>query len=124
MSSAPATDGELTVTVKRVAGGLVSNWFLDNLSEGDTMELTKPAGVFCPQESDEPVLGFCGGSGITPVMSIAKHVLARTERPVRLLYANRDRQFGDLRRRPRRPAAPRTRAGWRCGTTSTRTTDS
>jgi 3-ketosteroid 9alpha-monooxygenase subunit B len=91
MSSAPATDRDLTVTVKRVAGGLVSNWFLDNLSEGDTIELTKPAGVFCPQESERPVLGFCGGSGITPVMSIAKHVLATTQRPVRLLYANRDR---------------------------------
>ena len=91
MSSAPATDRDLTVTVKRVAGGLVSNWFLDNLSEGDTIELTKPAGVFCPQESARPVLGFCGGSGITPVMSIAKHVLSTTQRPVRLLYANRDR---------------------------------
>jgi 3-ketosteroid 9alpha-monooxygenase subunit B len=91
MSSAPATDSELTVTVKRVAGGLVSNWFLDNLSGGDAIELTKPAGVFCPQESERPVLGFCGGSGITPVMSIAKHVLATTDRPVRLLYANRDR---------------------------------
>jgi 3-ketosteroid 9alpha-monooxygenase subunit B len=90
MSSAPATDGELTVTVKRVVGGLVSNWLLDNLSEGDTIELTKPAGVFCPQDSGGPVVGFCGGSGITPMMSIAKHVLAATERPVRLLYANRD----------------------------------
>ena len=90
MSSASATDGELTVTVKRVAGGLVSNWFLDNLSEGDTIELTKPAGVFCPRESKRPLVGFCGGSGVTPVMSITKHVLATTERPVRLLYANRD----------------------------------
>ena len=90
MSSAPATDGELTVTVKRVAGGLVSNWFLDHLAEGDTIELTKPAGVFCPQDSERPVVGFCGGSGVTPVMSITKHVLATTERPVRLLYANRD----------------------------------
>ena len=34
MSSAPETDRDLTVTVKRVTGGLVSNWFLDNLSEG------------------------------------------------------------------------------------------
>jgi 3-ketosteroid 9alpha-monooxygenase subunit B len=91
MSSASATDGELTVTVKRVAGGLVSNWFLDNLSEGDTIELTKPAGVFCPRESKRPLVGFCGGSGVTPVMSITKHVLAMTERSVRLLYANRDR---------------------------------
>jgi 3-ketosteroid 9alpha-monooxygenase subunit B len=91
MSSAPALDGALTVTVKRVKGGLVSNWFLDNLSEGDTIELTKPAGVFCPQESERPLLGFCGGSGVTPVMSITKQVLATTARPVRLLYANRDR---------------------------------
>ena len=91
MSSAPETDRDLTVTVKRVAGGLVSNWFLDNLSAGDAIELTKPAGVFCPQEAERPVLGFCGGSGITPVMSITKHVLATTQRPVRLLYANRDR---------------------------------
>src|SRR5580704_6811441 len=43
MSSAPATDSELTVTVKRVAGGLVSNWMLDNLTEGDALEVTKPA---------------------------------------------------------------------------------
>ena len=90
MSSAPATDSELTVTVKRVAGGLVSNWFLDHLAQGDTIELTKPAGVFCPQDSERPVVGFCGGSGVTPVMSITKHVLATTQRPVRLLYANRD----------------------------------
>src|SRR5271168_122397 len=90
MSSAPATDHELTVTVKRVAGGLVSNWFLDHLAEGDTIELTKPAGVFCPQDSERPLLAVCGGSGITPVMSIAKHVLATTGRSVRLLYANRD----------------------------------
>jgi 3-ketosteroid 9alpha-monooxygenase subunit B len=91
MSSAPETDDDLTVTVKRVPGGLVSNWFLDNLSEGDVVEVTRPAGVFCPQDTERPVLAFCAGSGITPVMSITKNVLATTRRPVRLLYANRDR---------------------------------
>jgi ferredoxin-NADP reductase len=91
MSSTPETDDDLTVTVKRVAGGLVSNWFLDNLKDGDLLELTKPAGVFCPRRSERPVLGFCGGSGVTPVMSIIKHVLSGTGRTVRLLYANRDR---------------------------------
>ena len=98
MSSAPETDRDLTVTVKRVAGGRVSNWFLDELSEGDALEVTKPAGVFCPQGTGRPILGLCGGSGITPVMSITKHVLATTARSVRLLYANRDREsviFGD-----------------------------
>ena len=37
------------------------------------------------------MLGFCGGSGVTPVMSITKHVLATTQKPIQLLYANRDR---------------------------------
>jgi ferredoxin-NADP reductase len=91
MSSAPETDRDLTVTVKRVAGGLVSNWMLDNLADGDVLEVTKPAGVFCPQETGRPLMALCGGSGITPVMSIAKHVLSTAERQVKLLYANRDR---------------------------------
>ncbi len=92
MSSTPATDRDLTVTIKRVTDGLVSNWFLDHLGVGDVVAVTKPAGVFCPMDDvDRPVLGFCGGSGITPVMSIIKHVLATTGRSVRLLYANRDR---------------------------------
>ncbi len=90
MSSAPATDTDLTVTVKRVQGGVVSNYVLDHVSAGDVLELTKPAGVFCPRDSARVVVGLCGGSGITPVMSIAKHVLNTGERPVRLLYANRD----------------------------------
>ena len=91
MSSAPQTDDDLTVTVKRVAGGLVSNWFLDHVRPGSVLEATKPAGVFCPQEAPRAVLGFCGGSGVTPVISVTKHVLATTGRAVRLLYANRDR---------------------------------
>lgn len=93
MSSTPEIDADLTVTVKRVEGGLVSNWFLDHVAVGDLIEVTKPAGVFCAVDAVErPVLGFCGGSGVTPVMSITKHVLASTRRPVRLLYANRDRE--------------------------------
>jgi ferredoxin-NADP reductase len=92
MSSAPEIDADLTVTVKRVAGGLVSNWFLDHIGVGDVVEVTRPAGVFCPQDgADRPVLAFCGGSGVSPVMSITKHVLTDTGRSVRLLYANRDR---------------------------------
>jgi 3-ketosteroid 9alpha-monooxygenase subunit B len=92
MSSAPETDDDLTVTVKRVAGGAVSNWLLDHVRDGHALELTKPAGVFCPQPGGRAVVGFCGGSGVTPVMSITRHVLSRGGGPsVRLLYANRDR---------------------------------
>ena len=101
MSSAPETDGDLTVTVKRVAGGVVSNWFNDCVVAGDVLEVTKPAGVFCVRDGQQPIVAFCGGSGVTPVVSIAKSVLATTRRPVRLLYANRDRRSvifdGELR---------------------------
>jgi ferredoxin-NADP reductase len=91
MSSAPETDDDLAVTVKRVPGGLISNWFHDRVAEGDVLELTKPAGVFCVRDGDDELIAFCGGSGVTPVMSIAKSALASTGRPMRVLYANRDR---------------------------------
>jgi 3-ketosteroid 9alpha-monooxygenase subunit B len=92
MSSAPTLDADLTVTVKRVVGGRVSNWMHDRVSVGDVLEVSKPAGVFCPTDRDAPVLAFAGGSGITPVFSIIKDVLANTGRTIRLLYANRDRE--------------------------------
>jgi ferredoxin-NADP reductase len=93
MSSAPETDDELMTTVKRVPGGAVSNWFHDELAEGDEIELMPPAGLFCLREAPEsvPVLGFSGGSGITPIMSLAKSALAATGRRVRLLCADRDK---------------------------------
>jgi 3-ketosteroid 9alpha-monooxygenase subunit B len=90
MSSAPETDSDLTVTVKRVPGGVVSNWLIDHLSEGDLVEVTRPSGNFCVREGQRPLIAFCGGSGITPVISIAKSVLTASSRSVRLLYANRD----------------------------------
>lgn len=91
MSSAPETDTEFMTTVKRVPGGAVSNWMHDNLSEGDEVELTVPTGRFCLRDGEVPVLGFSGGSGITPIISLAKSTLASTDRTVRLLCADRDR---------------------------------
>ncbi|MBH0780710.1 ferredoxin--NADP reductase [Nocardia bovistercoris] len=90
MSSAPETDGELMTTVKRVPGGAVSNWLHDNLAEGDEIEMSRAAGRFCLRETDVPLLGFSGGSGITPILSLAKSALATTNRTVRLLCADRD----------------------------------
>lgn len=90
MSSSPDTDDKLMVTVKRVPGGLVSNWMYDNLVPGDVIEVTLPAGVFCLRDTRAPLLAFCGGSGITPVLSLAKSALATTGRRVRVLTANRD----------------------------------
>ena len=91
MSSSPDTDSELATTVKRVPGGLVSNWMHENLAAGDTVEITAPAGVFClREETGAPLVAFAGGSGITPILSLVKSALATTSRSVRVLSANRD----------------------------------
>ncbi len=93
MSSSPEVDPELQVTVKRVPGGLVSNWMLDSLSDGDEVEVTFPAGVFCLPDGVTPagdLVAAAAGSGITPVISLVKTALATSDRRVRLLYANRD----------------------------------
>lgn len=91
MSSCPEVEDELKVTVKRVPGGVVSNWMNDTLSAGDAVEVTRPAGVFLLPPGDADVVAFAGGSGITPVLSIIKRAMATSARRVRLLYANRDR---------------------------------
>jgi ferredoxin-NADP reductase len=57
---------------------------------GDVIKVTLPAGVFCLRETRAPLLAFCGGSGITPILSLAKSALATTSRRVRVLAANRD----------------------------------
>jgi len=91
MSSAPAIDDRLAVTVKRVPGGVMSNWLHDHVAAGDELEMMPPAGVFCEHPGDDgPIVAFCGGSGVTPVFSIVKQALHRGTRPVRLFYANRD----------------------------------
>lgn len=107
MSSCPAVDDELQVTVKRVPEGLVSNWMNDHLAEGDTVEATPPSGYFQLASPGAPLVALSAGSGITPVFSLIKAALAGSARPVRLLYANRDRDsviFG-----PQLDALARTR---------------
>jgi 3-ketosteroid 9alpha-monooxygenase subunit B len=91
LSSAPESDGQLKVTVKRVAGGKCSNWFNDSLIEGGSIEVMPPAGRFVLGEGDAPLLLFGGGSGITPMISLIKSALKAGKRRMRLFYANRDK---------------------------------
>jgi ring-1,2-phenylacetyl-CoA epoxidase subunit PaaE len=82
------------VTVKRIAGGLFSNWVGDNLKAGDTIEVMPPHGSFTTEfdaGNRRHLVGIAGGSGITPVMSLIKTLL-REEPQSRftLLYGNRD----------------------------------
>jgi len=89
MSSSPETGDPFTTTVKRVPGGRMSNWMLDVLGPGDSIEVMRPAGLFVLRASEAPIVAFAGGSGITPVISIVKSALAATTREILLVYANR-----------------------------------
>lgn len=77
LSSAPSEDGLITLTVKRVPGGLVSNWISDNVHAGDVLSLSAPAGQFVlPRELPSKLVMLSAGSGITPVMSMLRQLLA------------------------------------------------
>jgi 3-ketosteroid 9alpha-monooxygenase subunit B len=78
----------MRIAVKRVDGGVGSNWICDSLVVGQLLDCLPPAGVFTPRGFDTDFLLFAGGSGITPVLSILKSALAVGERQVVLVYAN------------------------------------
>jgi ring-1,2-phenylacetyl-CoA epoxidase subunit PaaE len=79
------------VGVRRVAGGLFSEWLVDRLEAGDEVEVGPPAGAFTPSLDAGTHHGLiAAGSGITPVLSIAASLLeAHEDTHVTLLYGNR-----------------------------------
>src|SRR4051794_25550988 len=89
-------DGELRIAVKKVDGGAFSNWAADELKAGDELDVMTPTGRFgvahAPGEA-RVYVGFAAGSGITPILSIVKGVLAREpDSRFFLFYGNRSTQ--------------------------------
>src|ERR1700730_16682652 len=86
-------DGELRIAVKKIDGGAFSNWAADELKAGDELDVMTPTGRFgithAPDEA-RVYVGFAAGSGITPIFSIVKGVLAREpDSRFFLFYGNR-----------------------------------
>jgi 3-ketosteroid 9alpha-monooxygenase subunit B len=90
LSSAPHETDLLKITVKRTVEGYGSNWICDNVAQGHELRVLPPSGIFTPADLDADLLLFAAGSGVTPVISIAKSALAQGTGKVVLLYANRD----------------------------------
>lgn len=86
-------EGILKVGIKRVDGGAFSTWANEELKPGDVVEAMPPMGAFhVPLKPEEKrhYLGFAGGSGITPVLSLIKTTLAREPGSrFTLVYGNR-----------------------------------
>ncbi len=89
--SAPA-DGTLRVAIKKVEGGLFSTW-AQNLKQGDVLEVMPPVGSFGTElnpDNKKSYVAFAAGSGITPVLSIAKSALqTEPHSTFTLVYGNR-----------------------------------
>ncbi len=94
ISSTPGLDKALSITVKRVAGGQVSNRLVQELSAGDELRTLGARGrfIFSPQaDVRRHVVLFAAGSGITPVFSILKSALHfEPASRVSLVYGNRN----------------------------------
>ncbi|SPB16655.1 flavodoxin reductase (ferredoxin-NADPH reductase) family 1 [Caballeronia novacaledonica] len=73
ISSAPTRPFLLSITVKRVPGGTVSNWLHDTMKPGSTLRAYGPSGVFTPTAAPAPKsLYLSAGSGVTPLMSMTR----------------------------------------------------
>jgi ring-1,2-phenylacetyl-CoA epoxidase subunit PaaE len=87
-------DGELKVTVKQIVGGAFSNWVARELRPGDRLDVMPPHGSFTVDFSPGATrryVAFAGGSGITPIMSLARTALkAEPGSRFTLFYGNRD----------------------------------
>ena len=94
LSSSPLVDEYLSVTIKRVDQGLVSNFLRDQLTVGDTVLSMPPMGNFALTTQPENALCYVligAGSGITPLLSIMKTALAgEPDSVVKVWYGNKE----------------------------------
>src|SRR5258708_2967867 len=91
ITSAPEDGQAISLLVRRVAGGRVSNWLCDHARAGQRLQVLPPAGRFTLARHGQPVLLYAGGSGIAPIFALARQALLQGAPQVRLFYACRDR---------------------------------
>ncbi len=86
-------ENELRVAVKKVKGGLFSNYANENLHAGNTIDVMTPMGNFTTEineTQEKTYVFFAGGSGITPILSLIKTILVdEPKSTVTLIYGNR-----------------------------------
>jgi len=91
ISSSPKKD-HITIGIKKVDNGGFSNYANTKLQVGDVLEVMEPEGrfVFKPTSNVQNIAAFAAGSGITPIMSIAKTVLdSNPKNSFVLVYGNK-----------------------------------
>jgi ferredoxin-NADP reductase len=82
----------VAITVERLDDAEVSPYLVDELREGDRIEIRGPIGGYFVWEPKHggPLLLVAGGSGVVPLMSMIRaRARADAEVPTRLLYSSR-----------------------------------
>jgi len=96
LCTSPFVDPYPGITVKRVRGGLISNYLLDKLRPGKSIEIMKPMGHFTldfHSKNKHHYVMVTGGSGITPIMGLAKSILINEPlSQITLLYCSRSEE--------------------------------
>jgi len=93
IASPPNQLGFYDITVRRVQEGMVSNYLLDRVRQGDVLESSGPVGEFYhnPIFHKNTMVCIAGGCGITPFMSMIREILeCGIDRTVHLFYGNKD----------------------------------
>jgi ferredoxin-NADP reductase len=90
VASSPLDQGEIELTIDRLADGEVSPYFHDVVVEGDEVELRGPFASYFVWRGEEPALLVGGGSGVVPLMSMLRHRRrAMPDHAMRLVYSVR-----------------------------------
>jgi len=93
IASPPNQLGFYDITVRRVEDGVVSNYLLDRVKQGDVLESSGPVGEFYhnPIFHKNTMVCIAGGCGITPFLSMIREILeCGIDRTVHLFYGNKD----------------------------------
>ena len=88
-------EDELSVAVKRVPNGVFSTYATTQLKAGDVLEVMPPMGSFVffyDIFGNRDIMLFSAGSGVTPMMSIAKTALSKTNIKVVFVYGNKSKK--------------------------------
>jgi len=93
-SSSPITDTYPAVTIKKVEGGVFSTFMNEDAFEGQILQVMPPMGKFVAHldtAAQKHYVLFAGGSGVTPIMSIAKSVLDKEPNSrITMIYCNQN----------------------------------
>lgn len=90
LSSSPESEDYIEVTLKKVLQGKMSGFLVDEIQQGDHLILTPPVGQFVCGPLERHHILFAAGSGVTPIYSMIKSLLANKASKVTLIYSNKN----------------------------------